>query len=207
MDLIISRYKEDISWITKLPNFINPIVYNKFDTNNDGFSLPNVGREGHTYLHHIIKNYENLSEINIFCQGNPLDHNPNIIENLSNHNKIKEIIQGTGFYPLGQIITEGPYANIDVRHKCGLPMFYVFHMLFDFDMSLNDVYNTVYGAQFIVHKNNIVSRPKSFYTFIYNILSYDKDPIEGYILERLWPYIFNFNIPLSSKILYFISKA
>lgn len=204
MDLIVSRYKENITWLEKLPSFIKPIVYNKF-IDNDTYSLPNVGREGHTYLHHIVKNYDNLSKINIFCQGNPIDHNPNLIQDLSNYDIIeKNISQSGGFVPLGQVVTEGPYANIDFRHQCGLPMFYVLNLLFDFNMSLNDKYDTVYGGQFIVHKENILYRPKAFYNFMYQILAYEKDPIEGYILERLWPYIFNLNIPLSSKILYFI---
>jgi hypothetical protein len=31
--------------------------------------LENVGREGHTYLHHIVKNYENLADWTVFSQA------------------------------------------------------------------------------------------------------------------------------------------
>merc|ERR1719248_86361 len=31
--------------------------------------LPNVGRESHTYLHHIVDNYENLANWTVFTQA------------------------------------------------------------------------------------------------------------------------------------------
>lgn len=204
IDLVIARYKEDIAWTNNLPNFLNIIVYDKF-ISNAANSLPNLGREGHTYLHHIINNYNSLSEINIFCQGNPLDHNSTFIQTISNVNNIIKITEQSGFYPLGPIVSEGPYANIDIRHKSGLPMFYILDLFFDYKMSIGDKYNTSYGGQFLVRKENIISRPIELYLFLYKILSYDKDPIEGYILERLWPYILNKDLKLSNKILYFIS--
>lgn len=76
--LIVARYNEKLDWA--LPyNFLTKI-YNKGDVETipkiflDVENLPNVGRESHTYLYHIIKNYDNLSEYTIFSQGNPLDH-------------------------------------------------------------------------------------------------------------------------------------
>jgi hypothetical protein len=41
---------------------------------NKVIKLPNLGREGGTYLYHIIKNYDNLSDYTIFTQANPVDH-------------------------------------------------------------------------------------------------------------------------------------
>ena len=49
------------------------IVYNKsnklieFNSSNvKVVSLPNIGREGETYLNHIISNYENLNDYTLF---------------------------------------------------------------------------------------------------------------------------------------------
>jgi hypothetical protein len=36
--------------------------------------LPNIGREAHTYLHHICTRYETLAPLTVFCQGKPFDH-------------------------------------------------------------------------------------------------------------------------------------
>ena len=75
--IIISRFNEDLSWTTEFPfDQYKYIVYNK--GNNDNFekknvseviNLLNVGRCDHTYLYHIVKNYDNLSSILIFLPG------------------------------------------------------------------------------------------------------------------------------------------
>ena len=47
------------------------------------------------------------------------------------------------------------------------------------------------GAQFIVSKKQILKRPKEFYLKIIEMLEKEKDPIEGYIIERFHPLIFS----------------
>jgi hypothetical protein len=76
IQIVVSRYNEDLSWILEEPfNKFQYIVYNK--GTNENFekknvvkivSLSNVGKNDHTYLHHIIENYSNLSDITIFSQ-------------------------------------------------------------------------------------------------------------------------------------------
>lgn len=77
VEIIISRFNEDLSWTQEVPfNFFQYIVYNK--GSNDNFiktnvkqiiNVENVGRESHTYLYHIIENYDKLSNIMIFFPG------------------------------------------------------------------------------------------------------------------------------------------
>ena len=115
ISLIVAKYKEDLSWTKSLKNKYNIFVYDKnnnfskddFDIdpvyrndNNKIFcSLPNIGRESHTYLYHIVKNYHKLNDINIFIQGNPFDHVSDIFEKIENNlNK--------DFYPLSRIVTQ-----------------------------------------------------------------------------------------------------
>ena len=71
--LIISRYNEDLGWLKEFKDF-KIIVYNKGDKLSENLfyeviDLENTGRESHTWLHHIVKNYNQLDEINIFLQG------------------------------------------------------------------------------------------------------------------------------------------
>ena len=59
--------------------------------------LPNVGRESHTYLYHIIQKYDhynlecgggrfgNNDGAVVFLQGHPFDHSPNIIKNINKY--------------------------------------------------------------------------------------------------------------------------
>jgi hypothetical protein len=200
--LVLSRYKENIEWLQSLKNdSLEILVYNKFYKSESNY-LPNVGREGHTYLYHIINNYNKLSEYTVFCQGHPFDHYPNFIDLINDYRSlIDNNLLVSGFYPIGNIIYEGPYANFHERHICGLPMFYFFELLFDIHMKQNDRYDTSYGAQFIVHRDNVQSRPIEFYQLLLKTISFEANPIEVYVLERLWPYIFNKKLPLSDKIL------
>lgn len=39
-------------------------------------ALPNVGRETHTYLHHILTQYPQFPEYTVFLQGWPFEHLP-----------------------------------------------------------------------------------------------------------------------------------
>ena len=74
MEIVVSRYNEDLKWTLQEP-FCNYeyTIYNK--GNNEDFerskvkkivTLENVGKECHTYLHHILQNYENLAPITFF---------------------------------------------------------------------------------------------------------------------------------------------
>ena len=58
--IIVSRYDEDISWLEEYQDF-NIYIYNKGRNLETKLSekvenLPNVGRESHTWIYHIIKN-------------------------------------------------------------------------------------------------------------------------------------------------------
>lgn len=63
VEIVIARYNEDISWVKEaFPN--NAVtVYNKGEhiepitENMLIIELSNIGREAHTYLEHILRNY------------------------------------------------------------------------------------------------------------------------------------------------------
>ena len=80
--IVVSRYNENIEWVD---NYSERIIYNKGD-NYDGvyIRLKNFGRETHTYLHHIVNNYNSLSDYTFFVQGDPFPHSPNIINDINN---------------------------------------------------------------------------------------------------------------------------
>ena len=94
--IVIARYNENIEWIKNInTNLFDIYIYNKGNYLNNNFdckiiNLKNTGRESHTYLHHIITNYENLPEKIIFTQANPFDHTRNSyiqeINNFENNN-------------------------------------------------------------------------------------------------------------------------
>ena len=77
VEIIIARFNEDLSWTQEVPfNLFQYIVYNK--GNNENFiktnikqiiNIENIGKCDHTYLYHIIENYNNLTNITVFFPG------------------------------------------------------------------------------------------------------------------------------------------
>jgi hypothetical protein len=79
VDIVVARYNENLEWLSPYSTICK--IYNKGkDDTRDNFNtiekIPNIGREAHTYLYHIIKNYDNLAKITLFTQGNISDHIP-----------------------------------------------------------------------------------------------------------------------------------
>ena len=76
----MAHYDKDLSWLLPYADHCHvyhkggskgseaEIKFKKWDT------LPNVGRESHTYLHHIINNYHCLADVTLFVQGEVSDH-------------------------------------------------------------------------------------------------------------------------------------
>ena len=98
LSVVIARHNENLDWLTCLENTDARIyVYNKAD-NMFGESpvpvsiknrvieevLPNIGRESHTYLHHISQHYHQLTDTVIFLQGDPHFHCIEIENSLRN---------------------------------------------------------------------------------------------------------------------------
>jgi hypothetical protein len=80
IEIVVSRYNEDLEWL-KSKKFRYPTtIYNK--GTNDNFykpkgckivKLPNVGRESHTYLYHVVNQYDTLPNLTIFLPGSADD--------------------------------------------------------------------------------------------------------------------------------------
>jgi hypothetical protein len=92
--LVVSRFRENLEWVARIQKEVptlEVVVYDKsegeqFAAELGCFSsiqhldkpgiifLKNWGREAHTYLWHVLHNYESLRDVEIFVQGNPWDH-------------------------------------------------------------------------------------------------------------------------------------
>lgn len=82
-DLVVARYREPLEWIDVLHTSgdlddVRVLVYDKSGEGTppnpvaniaEWHSLENVGLEAHTYLYHIVKNYDSLAEKTVFFQG------------------------------------------------------------------------------------------------------------------------------------------
>lgn len=185
MKTVVARFNEDIDWTNGLSNCV---IYNKGpyapSTLHPVVQLPNVGREGHTYLYHILQHYDALDDYTCFLQGHPFDHTPDLGNRL-------RLFQDNPvpFYMLSRNI-----------HSVNLCYDYTDSSLQDRPITMyeaifgqskkNHHYQFGAGAQFIVSRDLIRSRPKSFYEKIMTMMDHSVNPPEGYVLERFWPMIF-----------------
>ena len=208
--LIIARFKEDLSWLENHKDF-KIKVYNKGNKLIDNEymkieNLKNVGRESHTWLYHIVNNYKNLNEISIFLQGNIQDLN---CMAYLNPNKYLKNINKYGFtvsrYGLLSPFHWDWNVGIDKNKK------YKNQWLND-EISKSEIgfrrfaqtifpeipffVATSYGGCFAVKKETILQHKVDFYKRLLDILSKNKNPIEGHYMERLWCYIFTQNKPI-----------
>jgi hypothetical protein len=158
------------------------IIYNKGDLQPGTIPLPNVGREAHTYLHHIVTEYERLADMTAFCQGSPYPHSPHFIQQVL---EMKEPF--SAFNDLGSPLLENdskgrPHHTPDWF----LDIDSIWRQLFVVEPP--DVYVCGAGAIFTTSREAIIRLPRSFYQKALEISTQTKNaPWE---LERLWPYVF-----------------
>ena len=103
LTIVVARYEEDVQWTEAYSDICT--LYNKGSSKPNAalpfvIRLENTGREGHTYLYHIISNYESLSANLVFTQADPFPHNPTILC------AIDAIDQTCSIQPLGYIYSD-----------------------------------------------------------------------------------------------------
>ena len=207
--IIISKYNEDISWVKQIDNGEAEIfIYNKGPKITEEYSqevkildLENVGRESHTYLHHIINNYDELPEKIIFTQAHPNDH---VSENFKSDffdflnspdefryfskNILGMRIDQDGVEESG-ILNGSFWRNKHSLESCCVTV--PFELIPKIE-SKKWIFGT--GAIFGVSRRSILKNSKEFYQGCLDILVKSSDPInppEGHAFERSWYLIFN----------------
>lgn len=220
VDLIISKFNENLSYIN---DFKNVYIYDKGPINNEQFyryiksdvkyyHLKNVGRESHTYLYHIINNYDNLNDINIFINGSCIFENK---AKLEIYNKLVYIYNKTR----NTVFFKNPipifyfFKNVKMTHhithtKCN-NVFNDKHELKQYNGTYGDwyienfgnidVYCGSYLGNLLLHKNDILKHPKEYYQKLLKYLDDDSSPETGHYFERAWGAVFH---PIDEKCMF-----
>jgi hypothetical protein len=184
---VLSRYKENNNfWHDLVSQKYEVIVYNKHNGDN---LLPNIGREGHTYLNYIIENYDNLPDELLFSQYDPIDH-------FSKKRKIpfetemniflnKNLLDFCGISPTD--------FDMIVRKRTINWIGFSTELYGKFESKkINELLAcgaTLYGI-FRVSKKAILRNKIDFYKKALEMISRGVDPYEGYYFERMWKFIF-----------------
>jgi hypothetical protein len=243
IELVVARYKENIEWVNAYSNIAT--VYNKGDqlTNPDLkiIPLPNIGREGHTYLYHMDETFKCANKSNmlkryIYSQGDPFDHNETFLYAVDNYTRLEKV-QPLGLVYLrkanipppsverkitrytdfglkyGVLVVDANLltslfqddgindANTSFRRRpehinyAQTSLMEYFLAKSDCPRSIDNVFFT-YSALFSITQESLCSFGTSYQIpkMINTLLKIDNQGAEyGYILERLWLYLFEYN--------------
>ncbi len=199
VEVVVARYKEAADWTRNTPLALAVTVYDKGGDLQAGLfpgmrtqRLANVGREAHSYLHHLVTHYDELRPVTVFCQGHPFDHAHDL------HSFLRSLSAGTtrldGFRWLGFIIDSDdprgrrlfvPWSKNQDRRELS---FDAFHRRL-FTKAASPWTHFHVGAQFAVTREQIHRRPRSFYERALELAV--EFPDGAACFERVWDQVFS----------------
>lgn len=213
IDIIVSRYNEDLEWMNEEPfNKFQYIVYNKglndeFCKNNvkEIINLPNLGKCDHTYLYHVVNNYDNLADIIIFFPGSlNAEYKKQKAVKILNYvissgynnafflgNYQNDIFETFKDFKLDDWKTSDE-KNYKLNSEsqlqlCRLRPYGKWYRYFFGNIKAK--WNTYLGI-FSIDKKDIVQHPRQRYELLVNTLSSHSNPEAGHYIERSWGAIF-----------------
>ena len=210
--VIISRYKEDFSWIQNYTD--NYLVYNKGDRIENDIkinNIENIGGNQRDILKFCYEYYDNLPDLIAFVQGFPFDHCPEPYFSKLISNNFFTSIEHYGMIPnnnwelrdfLGNFseINNSWYVdshNNSHNQTCRYSSFDEFMNHYFENYIHLDWIRFCPGSQYIVEKERILYYPKDFWQQVMNELN-SKTPTEGHIIERSLYMIFENRFKLKS---------
>jgi hypothetical protein len=185
IELIVARYDEDLRWIERLDTQTTTVmVYNKGNTPLPyspyyrSTHLPNIGREGQTYVHAILSYYTYDIPYFAFVQGHPFDH--------VREDALFQALQtqrADRMLPLTEHIFHDNGTAQHHTHR--LPIHEYYEQLTG--RSRKTEYLFYVGCQFLVASDVIRQHTYEWWYRIYRL--FDTEPMFPWIFERLIPSI------------------
>jgi hypothetical protein len=213
VEIVISRFNEDLNWTQEIPfNLFQYIVYNK--GNNDNFNktnvkkiinIENVGKCDHTYLYHIIENYNNLSNIVVFFPGSlNFVHKKNKAKIILNNiirskfsrtffvgGYVKSVKENFNNFTLDNWQTSDEknllLNNESNLKKCVIRPYGNWYKYFFGDTPAHWI--TMWGI-FSIDKRDIIQHPVERYQRLLQTVNIHSNPEAGHYIERSWGAIF-----------------
>ncbi len=179
-EVVVAKYREDISWTKLLRSKVT--VYDKSPEPIDGsITLPNVGREGHTYIFHILDRWDSLAEWTVFLQGWPWAHAKQDRSTITLIDQCRDMFRAINeaflvFEEPACCFSHGIAAS-DLAIKA-------------FARKLPPRTKFTPGACFLVHRDRIKAIDEVSWRRALLALSQESDPLAGYGMERLWMWLF-----------------
>jgi len=203
-DLVVAQYKENLDWIREIDRSLleNIFVYTKSDRSEDvpatkRFYLANVGRESHTYISHVVNNWDAISsgsssDFIFFVQGGPHDMGPrNIMEwiKIVSEDDLDHTYNFRMCSP-NEFLSDGrcsQWAGQTKPANCGVMDWCRRHV----NPEPSEIMPIFWNACFGVSRRLIALSDRHRYVKIMQDELSDINPECGHYCERLWYYIFN----------------
>ncbi|MDR3640421.1 MAG: DUF3431 domain-containing protein [Humidesulfovibrio sp.] len=219
IQLVVARYREDPAWLGALG--LSGVLYNKgpelapnvLPPGIRALPLPNLGREAHTYLTHIIANYDALPRHTVFLQGDPFAHlTPPDEPGLTPLGLRKRLLDlaakdqpfaGLAWFRLRCDGLGRPHDLADPAKKGrwkgwgkDIPVAQTFESLFAAPSPREFIARAPTGNM-LVRRDRILARSQSFYQRALSLVLADSDDAHntGHAFERLWQAIFSGGAP------------
>ena len=217
MTVVLSRYGENVdNLLLKLKNVY---LYDKNPENNEQHyksikpdiqyqHLENIGKCDHSYIKYIIDNYDCLNDMTLFLPGSLLYNNYKIIllnAMIQCYNKNKK----NSIFFINPVSTLEIFWNFNIyEHTTTCKVNNLTNSKFTFtDPCTERTFGEWYlknfgpvmcnlgsfGGIVLVKKEDILSRPKSFYENLIKYLEVGVSPMAGHFIERAWATIFQIN--------------
>lgn len=223
VEVVIARYNEPNIEIlfSKIPKEYKITIYNKGPKDNlvipdheasriNVIDLPNVGRCDHTYLHHIVKNYNSgLSDVTIFIVASALDDSM-----YKKSAKLKVVLDSvsrsyTSVFPVVKPVkleklynfnlvnyTATNKANKDLNPQstlqlCPIRPFGKWYEEVFKGFEVPELIPVNVNAIFAVDKLHIKNRPLSLYKKLLSYVDSHSNPEAGHYMERSWTTLFH----------------
>jgi len=226
IDLVISAYKEDLSWLNHIDASFNMVyIYNKGPGLITGVNIPyteiklkNIGRCDHTYFYHIIHNYDNLADVTIFATGSThaLSHKRKKFEftlekTLETRNTVFYADKYTNVKKDLYNFTLDSYPSAFKGNNVGMNSNSMieadirpFGKWYEEHFPNIDIHAVTYGGIFSVSKKHIHEHTANYYRNLINEFPFHRNPEVGHYFERSWIVIFH---PIPEECIYYTNNT
>ena len=212
IELVIARYNETLNWVNRDPFDKYPVyIYNKgsndnYTVNNTNVrikTLDNVGKCDHTYLYHIIENYDNLADVTVFLPGST-----NMKYKIGKAKRIlSELKQKIGSVFIGNFIPDVKKSMYNFmldewktsnkenfiqnkEEKLQLSKIRPFGKWFEKTFGNITITHVSQLGIMAISKEHILQHPKKYYENLIKEFETSSNPEVGHYFERAWEAVF-----------------
>ena len=214
-EIVVSRFRENISWLAD-EQFSNDFktIYNKGLPDIEKFDkftlcnqvvLPNVGREGQSFLYHIVHNYDRLADVSIFLPGSCMDE-IKVSKTVEVIRRAKEtrntVISGKWYDDIRTNLSQfsiDSWVGLSTENKsaqpsssCAPASYRPFGRWFDHYIGRDvRVHVACFTSTLAVSRDHILQQPLAKYEELLAAMSKHSNPEDGHFLERAWEALFS----------------